>query len=263
MANDYPKDSLEYYLMRFFSLIFLEDDYVCNNCNPQLVSNQDENDDTDSIDYDTLILTSAVKQFHIKSVGPVLTIHLKRFSQTGYGLQKLNKRVDFPLVLDMSPFCVSDTSVLKDCNNQILYGLRGIVDHSGGMSGGHYVTYVNVAVWNKSSKIPSNDSGKSSTARESNKKIISTFRPMDTGSAQKNENDVVSLTSENSASELPSQPIPTSDSHLYKYVMPAEEWYYISDSHVFRTDHNHVFSSQAYMLFYERLPLMPKDRHVL
>ena len=214
MANDYPKDSLEYYLMRFFSPIFLEDDYVCNTCNPQLVSNQDEtsdmssdeNDDTDSIDYDALIFTSAVKQFHIKTVGPVLTIHLKRFSQTGYGLQKLDKRVDFPLELDMSPFCVSDTSVPKDFNNQILYGLRGVVDHSGGMFGGHYVAHVNIADWN----------AKNSFARKNG-----TYKSPDS----------------NRKSALP------------------EEWYTISDSHISNTNHADVFSSQAYILFYERLPL--------
>ena len=214
MPNDYPKDSLEYYLMRFFSPIFLEEDYVCNNCNPQLVSNQDEtsdtgsdeNDDTDSIDYDALIFTSAVKQFHIKTVGPVLTIHLKRFSQTGHGLQKLNKRVEFPLELDMSPFCVSDTSVPKDCNNKILYGLRGIVDHSGGMFGGHYVAHVNIADWNV----------KISFARE---------------------NGTCKSPYSNRKSALP------------------EEWYTISDSHISNTNHDRVFSSQAYILFYERLPL--------
>ena len=215
MANDYPKDSLEYYLMRFFSPIFLEEDYVCNSCNPQLVSNQDEtsdtssdeNADTDNIDYDALIFTSAVKQFHIKSVGPVLTIHLKRFSQTGYGLQKLNKRVEFPLVLDMSPFCVSDTSVPKDCNNRILYGLRGIVDHSGGMSGEHYVAHVNIADWNAK----------------------------------------ISFARENGTCKSP-------DSN-HKHATLPEDWYYISDSHISKTNHADVFSSQAYILFYERLPL--------
>ena len=269
MANDYPKDSLEYYLMRFFLPIFLEDDYVCNNCNPQLTSNQDETsdtnsssdrdknrseDDTDSIDYDSLKFTSAVKQFHIKSVGPVLTIHLKRFSQTGYGLQKLNKRVDFPLVLDMSPFCVSDTSVPKDRDNQILYGLRGIVEHSGGIRFGHYVAYVNIADWNVPSKISDDDSAKSRRAGKSIENRNSTHQAMDTDPAQGNR---MTLTSENSTCEPPFHPTsPLTSSSYLEHVMPAEDWYHISDSYISKTNHDYVFSSQAYILFYERLPLI-------
>ena len=236
--EDYPEGSLEYYLMRFFSPKFLEKDYVCKICNPQLVRKQpkasdtnsnsdgdkdERKDDTDSIDYDALIYTSAVKQFHIKTLAPVLTIHLNRFSQSGTRLQKVDKHIKFPLVLDMSPFCVSNTSVLKDCDDKILYGLRGIVDHTGWMVEGHYMAYVNIADWSNPSKIPSKDSAKSGRIEGQDEGATATDKPMDTD--------------------------------------PLQKWYFISDDHWFRTDLHHVLNSHAYVLFYERLPLVTKDTH--
>ena len=269
----YPEDSLEHYLKEFFALEFLEKDYLCTICNPCLVSSdtntdsdedKDEKEDsTENTGLDTLHFSNAHKQFHIKTLPPILTIHLKRFYQSGYRFQKVNKHIVFPLVLDMSPFCLSDTSVPRDYDNQILYGLRGIVNHSGGMSGGHYVAYVNIADWNVPAKIPSKDISKSGTAGENEGERASKDQPMDTDPAQENEDSRMSLTSENCACKLQSQPTPTPDPHLYEHVMPTEEWYYISDSHMSRSDHDHVFSSQAYMLFYERLPLVTKDPHVL
>lgn len=35
----------------------------------------------------------------------VLTLHLKRFEQSERGLKKVNKHIEFPLRLDLSPFC--------------------------------------------------------------------------------------------------------------------------------------------------------------
>ena len=228
--EDYPEGSLEYYLMRFFSPKFLEKDYVCKICNPQLVSKQDSDgdknekeDSTESINLDTLTFTDASKQFYIKTLAPVLTIHLNRFSQSGIGLQKVGKHIQFPLVLDMSPFCISDTSVLKDCDDKILYGLRGIVDHTGWMVEGHYMAYVNIADWSKPSEIPSKDSAKSSKIGGHDEGTTSTDKPMDT--------------------------------------YPPQKWYFINDDHWFRTDHHHVLNSHAYVLFYERLPPVTKDTH--
>eukprot|EP01113_Clastostelium_recurvatum_P037222 TRINITY_DN5411_c0_g1_i5.p1 TRINITY_DN5411_c0_g1~~TRINITY_DN5411_c0_g1_i5.p1 ORF type:complete len:976 (-),score=225.41 TRINITY_DN5411_c0_g1_i5:26-2803(-) len=80
--------------------------------------------------------TEATKQFLFSAPLPrVLTLHLKRFSQTARGgLQKLSKDVSFPLVLDLAPFCMPGTPHSE-------YQLTGIVEHSGTMAGGHYVAY--------------------------------------------------------------------------------------------------------------------------
>ncbi len=48
----------------------------------------------------------ATKQMLVEKAPPILTLHLKRFIQHGRRLQKNNKYLSFPALLDMSPFCV-------------------------------------------------------------------------------------------------------------------------------------------------------------
>ena len=252
----YPKpplrDSLQHFITRFFSAEILEGDYLCTHCNPQLVptpkdektgadgdrsgSTDERESSQESIDLTKCIFTDATKQFHIKHLPPILTIHLKRFSQIGARLQKINRQIDFPLVLDMSPYCTDDIPVAKDCDNNILYGLRGIVNHTGGMVAGHYIAYVNIADWGSQ---PTPDS-------------------MDVDTPSSGECSMeVSL----EASELP-KPTTSPITHPHDphgsgaHVKPTEDWYYISDSHVSKTTCEEVFNTQAYILFYERLPIV-------
>ena len=49
--------------------------------------------------------TVASKQMLISFAPPVLTLHLKRFQQARFTLRKLTKHVDFPLELNLAPFC--------------------------------------------------------------------------------------------------------------------------------------------------------------
>ena len=49
--------------------------------------------------------TVASKQMLISLAPPVLTLHLKRFQQARFTLRKLTKHVDFPLELNLAPFC--------------------------------------------------------------------------------------------------------------------------------------------------------------
>ena len=51
------------------------------------------------------VYTEATKQLLISFAPPVLTLHLKRFQQVGFGLRKMAKHVTFPLQLDLAPFC--------------------------------------------------------------------------------------------------------------------------------------------------------------
>nr|VDD59507.1 unnamed protein product [Brassica oleracea] len=81
----------------------------------------------------------ATKRVLINKVPPVLTIHLKRFSQDLRGrLSKLNGHVAFKEVIDlrqyMDPRCSGE--------DPPVYRLAGLVEHSGTMRGGHYVAYV-------------------------------------------------------------------------------------------------------------------------
>lgn len=89
------------------------------------------------------IYTSARKQMLISSLPPVITLHLKRFHQAGMNLRKVNRHVDFPLTLDLAPFCSASCKNLA-AGERVLYSLYGIVEHSGSMRGGHYTAYVKV-----------------------------------------------------------------------------------------------------------------------
>ncbi|KAI6652549.1 Ubiquitin carboxyl-terminal hydrolase 45-like [Oopsacas minuta] len=242
------QDTLEYFLAKFFSPEILYGDYLCIHCNPQL---SDDNGDDDkegsqeSIDLSKCLFSDATKQFHIKSLPPILTIHLKRFSQVGLRLQKIGKQISFPLVLDMSPYCVNDTLVARDSDNSILYCLRGIVSHSGGMLGGHYIAYVNIADWSSQVKFPQNDRIETDTADTEGEV------PMD-------------IVTESAGASKPTLPVTHPSTHMHNpyefstHIQPAEDWYYISDSMVSKVSSEEVFQSQAYILFYERLPLIPK-----
>ena len=131
------------------------------------------------------VYCNASKQLLIHTPPAVLTLHLKRFQviatildrgneskwnelskrqsriickttftlrsifvflqQCGSSLRKINKHVEFPLLLDMAPFCSSSCQTIQAGQEKVMYSLYGVVEHSGRMSGGHYVAFVKVS----------------------------------------------------------------------------------------------------------------------
>nr|VZI10922.1 unnamed protein product [Spirometra erinaceieuropaei] len=90
----------------------------------------------------TPVLCRAIKKDIIILPPAVLTIHLKRFQQVSYRLQKSSKKVSFPVRLDLSPYCSRLSWNLH--NGHAIYRLFGVVEHCGSMRGGHYVSYIAV-----------------------------------------------------------------------------------------------------------------------
>ncbi|CAN0348477.1 unnamed protein product [Lampetra planeri] len=91
------------------------------------------------------VYTEGTKRILVSSLPPVLTLHLKRFQQAGFGLQKVNRRVEFEDTLDMAPFCIKpcQVSTCSQTKTKIpRYSLYAVVEHSGTMRGGHYTAYV-------------------------------------------------------------------------------------------------------------------------
>ncbi|XP_069091644.1 ubiquitin carboxyl-terminal hydrolase 45 isoform X2 [Pleurodeles waltl] len=86
---------------------------------------------------------NARKQMLISAVPNILILHLKRFHQAGLGLRKVNRHVDFPLVLDLAPFCSASCKIVSE-GARVLFGLYGVVEHSGSLKGGHYAAYVKI-----------------------------------------------------------------------------------------------------------------------
>lgn len=67
------------------------------------------------------------------------------------GLFQVNRHVDFPLRLDLAPFCSAaaagiGTIAAGEGHRRVLYGLYGVIEHSGRLSGGHYTACVKVRV---------------------------------------------------------------------------------------------------------------------
>ncbi|CAN4090903.1 unnamed protein product [Withania somnifera] len=81
----------------------------------------------------------ATKRILIDKAPPILTIHLKRFSQDSRGrLSKLSGHVNFRDTIDLTTF-IDPRCLQKEVYK---YRLVGVVEHSGTMRGGHYVAYV-------------------------------------------------------------------------------------------------------------------------
>lgn len=71
----------------------------------------------------------------------LLTFHLKRFSASSRWREKISTRVDFPLMgLNMREWCDKDSPLCRESNDEaFIYDLVGVVNHMGGMTGGHYI----------------------------------------------------------------------------------------------------------------------------
>ncbi|KAJ6660231.1 hypothetical protein lerEdw1_017931 [Lerista edwardsae] len=114
---------------------------LCENCTEQKQKHQKKANSTEKKTEGAY--TNARKQLLISSVPAVLVLHLKRFHQAGVSLRKVNRHVDFPLILDLAPFCSASCKNVMD-GGKVIYALYGIVEHSGSMRGGHYAAYVKV-----------------------------------------------------------------------------------------------------------------------
>uniref|UniRef100_A0A8C8RTD3 Ubiquitin carboxyl-terminal hydrolase n=1 Tax=Pelusios castaneus TaxID=367368 RepID=A0A8C8RTD3_9SAUR len=114
---------------------------LCENCTERKQKHQKKTHTTEKKTEG--LYTNARKQLLISAVPAILVLHLKRFHQAGLSLRKVNRHVDFPLILDLAPFCSAFCKNVTD-GARVLYSLYGIVEHSGSMRGGHYAAYVKV-----------------------------------------------------------------------------------------------------------------------
>jgi ubiquitin carboxyl-terminal hydrolase 16/45 len=229
--------SLESCLNNFTSIETLADKINCEKCTKKLNGNvyggqakPETKNQSKKQQNPSKVYTRAIKQYLICDLPKVLTIHLKRFQQHGFRLEKSNKHVSFPLVLNMAPF--ASKMCINTCGKNgesILYSLYGIVEHSGKLNCGHYTAYVKSR--NKSSL--SNFLGNRRLCRlKREMKGLSVTRD---DSDEQEENDSYSETASNVA------------------VGQEEKWFYISDAHVSEVSVAKVLKVQAYILFYERI----------
>ncbi|KAM4905474.1 ubiquitin carboxyl-terminal hydrolase 16 isoform 2-T3 [Sylvia borin] len=147
------------------------------------------------------VYTNAKKQMLVSLAPPILTLHLKRFQHAGFNLQKVNRHIKFPEVIDLAPFCTAKCKNVAEGNTKVLYSLYGVVEHSGTMRSGHYTAYVKMRAMN---------------------------------------NHLSDLVLRGQSPALETEPV-------------KGQWFHISDHHVQPVSVSKVLSSQAYLLFYERL----------
>ncbi|XP_032194861.1 ubiquitin carboxyl-terminal hydrolase 45 isoform X1 [Mustela erminea] len=130
-----------FYQFSSMELLMGNNKLLCENCTEKKRRHQKETGSAEKKAEG--VYTNARKQLLISAVPVILILHLKRFHQAGLSLRKVNRHVDFPLVLDLAPFC-SATCKNVSVGDKVLYGLYGVVEHSGSMRGGHYTAYVKV-----------------------------------------------------------------------------------------------------------------------
>ncbi|XP_050718135.1 ubiquitin carboxyl-terminal hydrolase 16-like isoform X4 [Eriocheir sinensis] len=210
---------------------------TCENCTK--IHNQLHPDDPKES-----VKSNASKQMLILSPPAVLTLQLKRFHHMGFNLAKVNRYVKFPLVLDIAPFTSSISLGLGNMSqgqSQVLYGLYGVVEHSGRLNSGHYVAYV------RSRPLDPNHTNR----QYLNLKPSSQFEidHLVAEMAEKVEASSGTLHRDFKASPGSS----SANVQEFEEEIKAGRWFHVSDTYVAEVNIDRVLKSQAYLLFYERL----------
>ncbi|XP_022697571.1 ubiquitin carboxyl-terminal hydrolase 16-like isoform X2 [Varroa jacobsoni] len=204
----------------------------------------------------------------------VLTFHLKRFMQDGMRLRKNGVRVSFPKILDLAPYCskacINLPSIQPD-QTSILYSLYGIVEHSGGLHGGHYTAFVkvrpNTGLGCKFLQPLPLKMGLDDLIREMHRRCeqaertLSTAHESDTPDRAEAENEQASaypqppsvLQNGTADSKAAAQKDAVRETGKTKVCISEGRWYHISDSSVHETSETSALNAEAYLLFYERL----------
>eukprot|EP00002_Diphylleia_rotans_P020287 TRINITY_DN3940_c0_g1_i1.p1 TRINITY_DN3940_c0_g1~~TRINITY_DN3940_c0_g1_i1.p1 ORF type:complete len:346 (+),score=89.31 TRINITY_DN3940_c0_g1_i1:1339-2376(+) len=148
-AQGFQESSLMGCIYSFTSpeLLTDEEQVKCIDCTANQFGLSGRKDEVKKLPTDRFVKRDALKQYLFEKTPPVLVLHLKRFMQNGRNIKKNNKEVPFPLDLDISPFLTEDVTMpntdAQTPNKRFAkYRLVGIVEHSGSMSGGHYIAYV-------------------------------------------------------------------------------------------------------------------------
>ena len=228
------------------------------------------------------VYSNASKQLLLFCPPAVLTIHLKRFQQTMSGLRKVSKHVQFPLSLDLAPFCSSTSISMENVPSgvdEIKYYLFGVVEHSGSLRGGHYTAFVNTRASQNSKYLSSSNTKEQidfykrfySSANAKTDHIEALLKIIEMKSKLAKENvkgeDSVSVDKAESLSDMKtaaaaaafgSNKDDTTTNHTstpsdnFEYS-PTGKWYHISDSNVTEVAQEKVLKCQAYILLYERI----------
>ncbi|KAH8419793.1 hypothetical protein KR009_002663 [Drosophila setifemur] len=228
--------------------------------------------------------TNATKQLLVSSPPAVLILHLKRFQLGPRCIFRKHARpVSYPNLLDIAAFCGSKVKNLPNIDRKqkkLLYALYGVVEHSGGMYGGHYTAYVKVRPKVTSDDkrwkfLPHGSKAELDQDDDQLKKLEELLakekarelhlKAMDDSDDFTNSSSSNSSTSdEGNTPETPHEEQLHQQQHHQQQQQQAQEeaahvqappgkWYYVSDSRVQEVSEDTALKAQAYLLFYERI----------
>ncbi|CAG5136193.1 unnamed protein product, partial [Candidula unifasciata] len=188
------------------------------------------------------VYSNANKQYLIFRPPAVLTLHLKRFEQTGLTSRKVNRHVDFPLLLDLAPYCSSLCQGVKEGQTKILYSLYGVVEHSGRLTGGHYTAYIKVrpGMSPYTQFMYTHPLGPHDVLNMYLTRVLKTKEAGMTHAGTSDRQDTGEVIDKDMEARA-------------ETLLPPGRWYHISDSRVNEVAEAEVLKAQAYLLFYERI----------
>ncbi|KAH8283247.1 hypothetical protein KR044_000967 [Drosophila immigrans] len=237
--------------------------------------------------------TNATKQLLVSSPPAVLILHLKRF-QLGPRcvFRKVTRQVSYSTLLDIAAFCGSKVKNLPNIDRKqkkLLYALYGVVEHSGGLYGGHYTAYVKVRPqltaddkrWKflphgSKAELDQDDELKQLLAKDKAREMrmnamddsddFSNSSSNDSSSGENSndpenpDDDAVSASGDQATEggatvngKGAAAAAATAEDEAANVQAPPGKWYYVSDSRVQEVSEEAALKAQAYLLFYERI----------
>lgn len=180
----------------------------------------------------------------------LLTFHIKRFNCSARWREKITTKINFPLTgLDVSEWCHPESPAMKDGKDGCVYDLIGVVNHYGGMTGGHYVATCKAT--------PCSPDGSEELAYNFN------------GAASGPMEDFADDLSSSNAWRLPGRKDKESVANQHKQMASSASkrvaesaeplWLQFDDDLVEPIPPRNVVSEMAYVLFYRRRKLTPAN----
>jgi hypothetical protein len=180
----------------------------------------------------------------------LLTFHIKRFNCSARWREKITTKVNFPLTgLDMTEWCHNESPVIQnDSKDSYVYDLIGVLNHYGGMTGGHYVATCKATACGRDGReevaYDFNGAGASKpiSSSEENDPDVQTGWRIGRQKAEVNYNKVTAASTAKAAAES-AEPL----------------WLQFDDDLVEPIPPRYVVSEMAYVLFYRRRRMTPAN----